>query len=62
MKQGRKQERESNSNKAIFNNPILSKPLIFDNKNNEIEILNRQVLPLQQNYQNKIKEYFKSND
>ena len=62
MKQGRKQERESSSNKNNFNNPIVTKPSIFDNKNNEIEILNRQVLPLQQNYQNKIKEYFKNND
>ena len=62
LQQGKKLERESNTNIRNFNAPILSKPAIFDNKNSEVEILNRQVLPLQQNYQNKIKTYFKRND
>ena len=62
MKQGKKQERESNSNKNRFNNPITTKPSLLEDYRNEIEILNRQALPLRQNFQNKVKEYFKSND
>ena len=62
MKQGKKQERESNTNKNQFTNPITTKPSLLEDYRNEIEILNRQALPLRQNFQNKVKEYFKSND
>jgi hypothetical protein len=62
LKQGKKEERESNSNVNMFRNPLLSKPSLLDNYRNEIEILNRQALPLRQNFQNRVKEYFKSND
>lgn len=62
MKQGKKRERESNTNTNNFTNPITTKPSLLENYRNEIEILNRQALPLRQNYQNKVKEYFKSND
>ncbi|RRQ50828.1 hypothetical protein DZC72_05590 [Maribacter algicola] len=62
LKQGKKTERESNSNKKDFTNPITTKPSLLDNYRNEIEILNRQALPLRQNFQNKVKEYFKGND
>ena len=59
---GKKLERESNTGKDIFRNPILSKPPIIDQYRNDVELLNRQALPLRQNYQNKVKEYFKGND
>lgn len=62
MKQGKKEERESNANKQNYTNPLMDKPAIFNFYNNENEILNRQVLPLQQNYQGRIKDYFKDND
>ena len=62
LKKGKKSERESNTNENSFQNPILTKPSALDNYRNEIEILNRQALPLRQNFQNKVKEYFKSND
>ena len=62
MKQGKKNERESNSTNTQFTNPILSRPDVFENYKNENEILNRQVLPLRQNYQGKIKKYFEQND
>ncbi|ASV32617.1 DUF4175 family protein [Maribacter cobaltidurans] len=62
LKQGKKSERESNSNKKDFTNPITTKPSLLDNYRNEVEILNRQALPLRQNFQNKVKEYFKDND
>ncbi|MGB5370620.1 MAG: hypothetical protein WBN18_09330, partial [Flavobacteriaceae bacterium] len=62
MKQGKKPERESNTNRNAFQNPITTKPLLLENYRNEVEILQRQALPLRQNFQLKVKEYFKSND
>ncbi|MEO9893533.1 hypothetical protein [Aurantibacter sp.] len=62
MKKGKKEERESKSNIELFKNPITSKPAILDDYKNEIEILNRQDLPLLQNYQNKVQQYFQHND
>lgn len=62
LKQGEKKARESNTNKQQFGNPIITKPSLLDNYINEIEILNRQALPLQPNFQNKVKDYFKQND
>tara|TARA_R110002051_G_scaffold171982_3_gene242432 strand:- start:19233 stop:22565 length:3333 start_codon:yes stop_codon:yes gene_type:complete len=62
LKQGQKSERESNSNLNDFSNPITTKPSLLENYRNEVEILNRQSLPLRQNFQNKVKEYFKDND
>ena len=62
LKQGKKQERESNTNTNEFQNPIISKPSVLDNYRNEVEILNRQTLPLRQNFQNRVKDYFKSDD
>ncbi|WP_289037797.1 DUF4175 family protein [uncultured Zobellia sp.] len=62
LKQGNKPERESNTNTNQFQNPITTKPSLLENYRNEIEILNRQSLPLRQNFQNRVKEYFKSND
>jgi len=62
LKQGKKQERESNTNKDTFQNPNTTRPSVLDIYRNEIEILNRQALPLRQNFQIKVKEYFKSDD
>ncbi|MDO6767300.1 MULTISPECIES: hypothetical protein [Cellulophaga] len=62
LKQGEIKERESNVFQNSFKNPLLSIPELLKNNENENEILNRQVLPLQQNYQNKLKNYFKNND
>ncbi|MGB6154071.1 MAG: hypothetical protein WBG48_18950, partial [Pricia sp.] len=62
LKQGKKSERESNTNVQDFTNPILSKPEALKNYRNEIEILNRQTLPLRPNFRNRVKDYFKSDD
>ncbi len=62
LKQGKKPERESSTNKGMYQNPILTKPSLLENYRNEVEILNRQALPLRQNFQNRVKEYFKSNE
>ncbi|WP_373518534.1 DUF4175 family protein [Pricia sp.] len=62
LKQGQKSERESNTNTKDFKNPIITKPPALENYRNEIEILDRQALPLRPDFQNKVKDYFKSND
>jgi hypothetical protein len=62
MEQGEKKERESNTNTKDFTNPITAKPEILDKFNSDVEILNRQALPLQQIYQSKVKDYFNTND
>ena len=60
LKQGQKKERESQTNLRDFQNPIITKPYLLKNKSNAIEILNRQALPLRQNYQNRVKRYFQN--
>ena len=58
MEQGEKKERESNTNQNQFSNPITTKPELLQNYQNSIEILNRQALPLRQNFEKKVKVYF----
>ncbi|WP_262420228.1 DUF4175 family protein [Flagellimonas meishanensis] len=60
LKQGEENERESNTNKSDFSNPITTKPELLKEQQNNIEILNRQALPLRQNYERKVKVYFKN--
>jgi len=62
LKQGKKHERESNTNRDKFQNPITTKPSALEEYRNEIEILNRQDLPLLQIYRNKVKQYFQKDD
>ncbi len=60
LKQGDKEERESREATDAFKNPITTRPELFDDYQNDIEILNRQALPLRQNYKTKVKVYFKN--
>lgn len=62
QQQGEDTKRKSNSNKDDFNGTTT--PLSDELKEylNSIEILNRQSLPLQPNYNNKVQHYFKHND
>lgn len=62
LKQGKKPEREGVTSKKNHNNPITTKPALLEQYRNDIEILNRQALPLRHNFQRKVKEYFKNND
>jgi hypothetical protein len=62
LKQGEKEERESESNRRIFANPIATRPELLKDYTDEIEILNRQTLPLHQIFQDKVKDYFKQDD
>lgn len=58
LEQGMKEERESTSNKMDHTNPIITRPELLKDYQNDIEILNRQALPLRQNYEKKVKVYF----
>ncbi len=62
MSQGKKEERKSKSNKEGFYNPITTKPDILRDLNKDVEILNRQALPLHRIYQQRVKEYFNAKD
>ncbi|WP_318311028.1 hypothetical protein [Flagellimonas crocea] len=58
MEQGQRKERESKSNVKQFTNPVTTKPELLQEYQNDIEILNRQALPLRQNFEKKVKVYF----
>ena len=62
MSQGKKQERESNTNQQDYQNPITTMPESMREMRNDVEILNRQALPLHQIFQEKVKDYFNAKD
>ncbi len=62
LKKGKKKDRESNTNTKTYANPIITKPSLLNDYHNEIEILNKQSLPLRHNFKNRVKLYFKTND
>ena len=62
LDQGEKQERESRVNEIDYSNPILTRPEQWDRIKRETELLNRQALPLQQRYQERVRIYFRSDD
>ena len=62
QQQGEDKKRQSETNKKEFNNPALPIPKKLQDYLNSIEILNRQSLPLRENYNIKVQEYFKKND
>ncbi len=55
-------KRKSESNKKSFNNPTNALPAALQDYLKSIEILNRQSLPLRSNFNQKVQEYFKTND
>jgi hypothetical protein len=58
MEQGEKKERQSSTDKNQYTNPVTTKPELLQDYRNSIEILNRQALPLRQNFEKKVKVYF----
>ena len=60
--QGQDTKRESNSNKTDFLGSNKALPPALLNYLKSVEILNRQSLPLQPNFNTKVQQYFKSND
>lgn len=63
FQQGQDQKRESETNKKTFSNAVNSQIPKAKEYFNTTEILNRQALPLRQEYKKKVQEYFnKKND
>ena len=62
LSQGKKQERESNTNIEDYQNPVMTRPESLGDLRNDIEILNRQALPLHQIFQEKVKDYFNADN
>jgi hypothetical protein len=62
QQQGEDKKRQSETNKKEFNNQVNALPSKLQDYLNSIEILNRQSLPLRSNYNQKVQEYFKTND
>jgi len=62
QQQGEDKKRQSETNKKEFNNQANALPTKLQEYLNSIEILNRQSLPLRSNFNQKVQEYFKTND
>ncbi|WP_160130171.1 DUF4175 family protein [Kordia antarctica] len=62
FEQEKENKRESSSNRKDFTNTTNEKMPDVRQYFNQIEILNRQVLPLRNNYKKKVQEYFKKKD
>ena len=62
QQQGQDKKRQSETNKKEFSNQANALPTRLQEYLNSIEILNRQSLPLRSNFNQKVQEYFKTND
>jgi hypothetical protein len=62
QQQGEEKKRQSETNKKEFNNTTNALPQKLQEYLNSIEILNRQTLPLRPNFNQKVQQYFKTND
>ncbi len=60
IQKGERKERESKTGRKEFVNPILTKPDIFKRSGSGVESLNRQALPLQKIYADKVKDYYQN--
>jgi hypothetical protein len=62
QQQGEENKRQSETNNKQFQNQAKPLPKVLQDYINSTEILNRQNLPLRQNYNQKVQYYFKKND
>lgn len=62
QQQGEDTKRQSNTNDKSFNNNAMPLSKELKEYMNSVEILNRQSLPLQPNFNQKVQNYFKKND
>ncbi|KXO00654.1 glutamyl-tRNA synthetase [Aequorivita aquimaris] len=62
LEQGQENRRESQTNRKDFRNNVQLAPDDIKKYFNTTEILNREALPLQQDYKTKVQEYFKKKD
>lgn len=62
LEQGKENKRESETNRKSFRNTQTLSPEAIKKYFNSTEILNREALPLRQNYKHKVQEYFNTTD
>ena len=62
QQQGEEKKRQSQTNQKQFENRSNALPASLKEYLNSIEILNRQSLPLRQNYNHKVQQYFRKDD
>ena len=63
FEQGKETRRESRTNRRTYNNTLKTDPEIIKQYFNTTEILNREALPLKQDYKQRVQHYFrKKND
>ncbi len=62
QQQGEEKKRQADTNKKEFTNTTNALPKRLQDYLNSVEILNRQTLPLRSNFNQKVQEYFKTND
>jgi hypothetical protein len=62
QQQGQDSNRKSESNSKSFSNPLTPLPTPLKQYMNSVEILNRQSLPLHSNFNQRVKQYFNTND
>lgn len=60
QQQGEEKKRQSETNKKDFNNTASPLPKALLDYLNSVEILNRQTLPLRDNFNQKVQQYFKN--
>ncbi len=60
LEQGQENRRESQTNRKVFRNESGLSPDEIKKYFNSIEILNREALPLRQDYKEKVQDYFKT--
>lgn len=60
LEQGQESRRESKTNRRVFRNEGNLSPEEIKKYFNSIEILNREALPLRQDYKEKVQDYFKT--
>ncbi len=62
MEQGKKEERESSEARSKYGRPLITTERDRKTEEGQLELLQRQVLPLQEFYKQKAKKYFKKDD
>lgn len=62
VEQGEREARKGTTATEHFQNPLLTVPEVFQNYENEVDILNRQALPLRESFKGRVREYFKNHD
>jgi hypothetical protein len=62
FEQGQESKREARTNKNAYSNKLRLSPEDVKKYFNAIEILNREALPLRQEYKQKVRAYFNSKD